>query len=69
MSEEKYGFADEDYTFKNMTVEQAEDVQSKIAEFDLPFFLEYGWIIEFPKVRGVELFSRTKSVTIWLHAQ
>lgn len=46
----KHGFTSDPRSFDKMTVEQAQEVQRNIAEWDFPALYEFGWIIEFLKV-------------------
>lgn len=48
----KYGFSDDSRSYEHMTVEQAQEVERNLAEWDFPFLFEFGWIIEFLKVCG-----------------
>lgn len=48
----KYGFSSDSRSFYKMTVEQAQEVQRNMAEWDFPALYEFGWIVEVFKVGG-----------------
>ncbi|KAA6406716.1 MAG: hypothetical protein FRX48_09439 [Lasallia pustulata] len=45
----KHGFTADARSFEKMTVEQAQEVQRNMAEWDFPALYEFGWLIEFFK--------------------
>ena len=45
-----YGYTSEKHTFKDMTIEQAQEIERNLAEWDFPLVFEFGWIVEFLKV-------------------
>ena len=49
---QKYGFTADKDSYKDMTVEQAQEIERNIAEWDFPCLFEFGWIVEFLKVGG-----------------
>lgn len=67
----KYGFSDDSRSYEHMTVEQAQEVERNLAEWDFPFLFEFGWIIEFLKVCGQSIsryfspFLGTHSRVLW----
>lgn len=54
----KYGFSDDPRSYEHMTVEQAQEVERNLAEWDFPFLFEFGWIIEFLRVCGQSISER-----------
>ncbi|MCJ1457883.1 hypothetical protein MMC28_008252 [Mycoblastus sanguinarius] len=42
-----YGFTDDPLTYQNMTVRQAQIIQSNLAEYEFPLLFEFGWISQF----------------------
>lgn len=55
----KYSFANDGYNYKDMSVETAQEIYRNIAAWDMPFAFEFGWIINFLKVRGTFRFTLT----------
>ena len=49
---QKYGFTANKESYKDMTVEQAQEIERNMAEWDFPAIFEFGWIVEFLKVGG-----------------
>ncbi|KAL9119012.1 MAG: hypothetical protein Q9187_004432, partial [Circinaria calcarea] len=45
----KYGFTADKESYKGMTVEQAQEIERNMAEWDFPCLFEFGWIVEFLK--------------------
>ena len=46
----KYGFTDNPKTFENMTVDQAQEVERNMAEWEFPRLWQFGWISDFLRV-------------------
>ncbi|KAI9795400.1 MAG: hypothetical protein M1833_007188 [Piccolia ochrophora] len=44
---ERYGFGDEPKSFQAMTVEQAQEIEHNLAEWDFPFLYEFSWLFDF----------------------
>ncbi|KAH9823627.1 Glutathione S-transferase [Teratosphaeria destructans] len=43
----KYGFTDDPKTYENMTLEQAQEVEKNIAEWEFPRLFQFGWLSDF----------------------
>ena len=48
---QKFGFTDDPETWKDMTVEQAQEVESNMAEWEFPRLFQFAWISDFLRVR------------------
>ncbi|KAK0120092.1 hypothetical protein ONS95_011505 [Cadophora gregata] len=44
---EKYGFTDDPTSWKDMTVEQAQEIESNMAEWEFPRLFQFAWISDF----------------------
>jgi hypothetical protein len=40
----KYGFIEDPETWENMTVEQAQEIESSMAEWEFPRLWQFAWI-------------------------
>jgi hypothetical protein len=43
----KYGFTDDPATYEDMTVEQAQEIEWNLAEWEFPRLWQFGWISDF----------------------
>ncbi|KAI9828118.1 MAG: hypothetical protein M1832_003645 [Thelocarpon impressellum] len=43
----KYGFTEDPKSYGNMTIEQAQEIERSLAEWDMPFVYEFGWLFDF----------------------
>ncbi|KAF2764538.1 hypothetical protein EJ03DRAFT_339718 [Teratosphaeria nubilosa] len=43
----KYGFTDDPKTYEKMTLEQAQEVERNIAEWEFPRLFQFGWLSDF----------------------
>lgn len=48
----KYGFTSDLQSYKNMTMEQAQEIEQNLAEWDFPFLYEFGWLFDFMRVKA-----------------
>jgi hypothetical protein len=46
----KYGFTEDPETWENMTVEQAQEIESNMAEWEFPRLWQFAWISDFLRV-------------------
>lgn len=49
----KYGITDDPKSWENMTVEQAQDIERNMAEWEFPRLWQFGWISDFFRVCNV----------------
>jgi hypothetical protein len=48
----KYGYTNDPNSFKDMTIEIAQEVEKNLAEWDMPWLFELGWLFNFLAVSG-----------------
>jgi hypothetical protein len=46
----KYGFTDDPSTWEDMTVEQAQEIECNMAEWESPRLFQFGWVSDFLRV-------------------
>lgn len=46
----KYGYTDDPDTWKHMTVEQAQEIENNMAEWEFPRLWQFAWISDFLRV-------------------
>ena len=47
---EKFGFTDDPASWKDMTVEQAQEIEGNMAEWEFPRLFQFAWISDFLRV-------------------
>jgi hypothetical protein len=48
----KYGYTSDPASYKDMTIEIAQEIEKNLAEWDMPWLFELGWLFNFLAVSG-----------------
>ncbi|KAI9774330.1 MAG: hypothetical protein M1840_004224 [Geoglossum simile] len=55
----KYGYTNDPASYRNMTIETAQEIEKNLAEWDMPWLFELGWLFNFLATASVPVLSET----------